>query len=52
MPEAAMSYYDRHFVEVSEFFATPEAFFIALKHERATHGEIYCSGCTGAVGFR
>lgn len=51
MPEAALPYYDRHLAEVRQFFPTPTAFFVAVKHARATHPSTYCAGCTGAVGF-
>lgn len=49
--EDAMPYYDRHLGEVRRFFASPVAFYTALKHAQSTHPDRFCARCTGAVGF-
>lgn len=49
--EDAMQHYDRHIAEARKFFASPVAFYTAMKTVRSKHRHIYCPECTNAVGF-
>lgn len=49
-PEDAMPYYDRHVDEIRKFFASPVAFYTALKTARSRHQHYFCPKCTNAVG--
>lgn len=51
IPEDAMPYYDRHIDEVRKFFASPVAFYTALKAARMRVPYHYCPQCTDAIGF-
>ncbi|APG03520.1 hypothetical protein BJI69_06070 [Luteibacter rhizovicinus DSM 16549] len=51
LPEDAMPYYDRHIDEVRRFFASPVAFYTAMKTARLRVRHHYCPQCTNAIGF-